>query len=467
MASWPMSSPTRRCISARPWSASASAPAAPEPPPRPLGDAAFAALIEPLGPFERPPELAVAVSGGPDSLALCLLARRWAEAHGGRVVALTVDHRLRPDSAAEAAAVASWLATLGICHHVLVWEGGKPTSGIQAAAREARYRLLGDWCRRADVLHLLLGHQREDQAETVALRAARGSGPDGLAAMAPVREMAGLRLLRPLLPVPRAALQATLAAAGQPWLEDPSNRAPSFARTRLRGAARLDVDALVAKAGRAGHRRAANDDRLASWLAAHARADPAGFVTLEGNALRCAPTRLVAPALRRALAAVGVRIYPPRSIRLARLLAAARAQGRWRDRTLAGCRILLQRGVFLVAREPAAIGPEVRLDGNTWQRWDGRFVIRVGSEGHGLTLRALGEHGWRQRHELAATGVPRRLPAAVRPGLPSLWRDGQLLAVPHLNLMHPDLAATGFRVDLRLRPLHPLAGARFAPMGDA
>jgi tRNA(Ile)-lysidine synthase len=458
-----MSFPTRRCTSARRWSASATAPSAPEP----LDDAAFAALIERLGPFERRPELAVAVSGGPDSLALCLLARRWADARGGRVIALTVDHRLRPGSAAEAANVAAWLGARGIGHRILVWEGARPASGIQAAARAARYRLLGDWCRQAGVLHLLLGHHREDQAETVALRAARGSGADGLAAMAAVREIPGLRLLRPLLPVPRAALRATLVAEGQPWLDDPSNRSPAFARARLRAAAALEVDALVAKAGRAGRLRAAHEDRLAAWLAQHARVHPAGFVTLDAAALRCAPARLAAHALSRALAVAGGTVYPPRSARLARLVAAARAHEGWRDRTLAGCRILFRSGVFLVAREPAAVGPEVRLEGNGWQQWDGRFAVRVRGATSGLTVRALGERGWAQRDDLAGDGASRPLPAAVRRGLPSLWRDARLLAVPHLGLMRPGPATTGLQVDLRLQPPHPLAGPRFAPMGDA
>ncbi|HLU65659.1 MAG TPA: tRNA lysidine(34) synthetase TilS, partial [Kofleriaceae bacterium] len=180
-------------------------------------------MIEALGPFERRPRLAVAVSGGPDSLCLCLLAHGWAKARGGEVSALTVDHGLRPTSADEARQVAAWLGPRGIDHHVLRWTGAKPATAIQEAAREARYRLLGDWCRAAGVLHLLLAHHLDDQAETVAFRRARGSGPEGLAGMPAVRELAGLRLLRPLLGVPKARLVATLEAAGQAWLEDPSN----------------------------------------------------------------------------------------------------------------------------------------------------------------------------------------------------------------------------------------------------
>ena len=143
--------------------------------------------MAPLGPFEPSPRIAVAVSGGPDSLALCLLADRWARARRGTAFGLTVDHRLRPESGAEAAQVRRWLTARGIAHRTLRWPGARPVTGLQEQARAARLALLTGWCRRAGVLHLLLGHQREDQAETALQRLVRGSGIDGLAAMAPVR----------------------------------------------------------------------------------------------------------------------------------------------------------------------------------------------------------------------------------------------------------------------------------------
>src|SRR5437763_667593 len=194
----------------------------------------LAALLDSIGGFEAPPLIAVAVSGGPDSMALSLLAARWARQRGGEAWGLTVDHGLRPESGAEARTVAGWLAARAIPHVTLAWTGAKPTSGIQEAAREARYRLLAEWCRTHRVLHLLTAHHREDQAETYAIRRRAGSGPDGLAAMSVVRELSGCRLVRPLLAVPRARLAALLAAEGQPFLRDPSNTNPAFERARLR-----------------------------------------------------------------------------------------------------------------------------------------------------------------------------------------------------------------------------------------
>ncbi|MAG22807.1 MAG: tRNA lysidine(34) synthetase TilS, partial [Rhodospirillaceae bacterium] len=192
----------------------------------------FSALMKGLGPFEPEPCVAVAVSGGCDSMALALLAHDWAQGRGGQTVALSVDHRLRWESGAEARQAGRWLKARGLTHHILSWTGDKPRHGVQAAAREARYRLLFDWCRRHGVLHLLLAHHQEDQAETFLLRLGRGSGVDGLAGMAPLSEVPTMRLLRPLLDVPKARLVATLQSRGQEWVEDPSNRDLAYARVR-------------------------------------------------------------------------------------------------------------------------------------------------------------------------------------------------------------------------------------------
>ena len=193
-------------------------------------DAALAAS----GGFEPRPFLAVGVSGGPDSMALIILADRWARQRSGTAWALIVDHRLRPESAVEAARVASWLEARGIRHATLVWTGEKPKTGIQEAARGARYRLLAGWCAEQACLHLLTAHHRDDQAETYMIRHRAKSGVDGLAGMASVRELPQLRLVRPLLGVPKARLVAFLEAERQQYLQDPSNRNPAFERSRLR-----------------------------------------------------------------------------------------------------------------------------------------------------------------------------------------------------------------------------------------
>src|SRR5262245_2974116 len=185
----------------------------------------------------------------------------------------------------------------GSAHRILVWHGAKASSGIQAAAREARYRLLGEACRREGALHLLLAHTRDDQAETVLLRLAAGSGPHGLAAMPPIQESAGYRLLRPLLDAPRRRLRATLDALGQDWIEDPSNRDERFARIRVRrmlahvGGAEHAV-ALASAVEELGRFRARQERAIAGVLARAVSIFPEGYARLDSGALAAAPPEI-------------------------------------------------------------------------------------------------------------------------------------------------------------------------------
>ncbi len=432
----------------------------------PLDDASFAALIEMLGPFERRPRLAVAVSGGPDSLALCLLADRWARRHDGAIVGLTVDHGLRPEATGEARQTGAWLRERGIEHRILTWRGPKPSTRIQAAARDARYRLIGNWCRGADVLHVLLAHHRDDQAETVALRRARQSGPDGLAAMAAVRELRGLRLLRPLLPIPKTRLRATLESLGQPWIDDPSNRDATFARARLRQAGSLDAERLALEGAAYSERRAVRDQAVAGWLAANARIDPGGFARLRLAALRAAPSELAERVVQQSLMTVGGAVYPPRRARLQGLMAALRAALRdgsdFGGRTLGGCRLIPWHDDLLMCREAGAIGDVMALRTGTWQCWDQRFDLMLTGSAPDLTVRAFGQAGlppWAH----PARPIWRRLPAPVRASLPAVWQHDRIVALPHLDAVDP--ALVGLRVALRFRPPVPLAGPSFAITG--
>jgi len=190
----------------------------------------FAAVT--TGLIGSPPEaLALAVSGGPDSLALLLLGHA---AFGGRVRALTVDHGLRAGSAGEAAMVAGICAGLGVPHATLHWEGCKPDANLQAAARAARYRLMGEWCAAQGVPLLLTAHHADDQAETLLMRLARGSGV-GLAGIRARRDLGGgVTLLRPLLGVRRTALAEIVAIAGLTPVDDPANRDARHDRTHAR-----------------------------------------------------------------------------------------------------------------------------------------------------------------------------------------------------------------------------------------
>ncbi|MEH6952262.1 tRNA lysidine(34) synthetase TilS [Nitrobacter sp. NHB1] len=180
--------------------------------------------------------LVLGVSGGPDSMALMWLAARWRRAmtRGPDLIAVTVDHGLRCGSAREARDVKRLATSLGVTHRIVRWSGTKPKSGLPAAARDARYRLLAKTARANDALHILTAHTRDDQAETVLMRISRGSGITGLSAMARETMRDGFILARPFLHVPKSRLIATLEKAGIAYAEDPTNRDISFTRPRLR-----------------------------------------------------------------------------------------------------------------------------------------------------------------------------------------------------------------------------------------
>jgi len=201
--------------------------------PNAISAAEFSGLMQGLGPLPGS-HFAVAVSGGADSTALLLLAAGWAKAHGHTLAALTVDHGLRAEAAAEARQVASWCEKLSIPHQTLTWQPPTRTTALQEQARLARYGLMKDWCKKHGFTALLTAHHLGDQAETLFFRLARGSGLDGLAGIHPVSELSGITLLRPLLCVPKTRLIATLKAAAQEWLEDPSNQKPHYTRNRIR-----------------------------------------------------------------------------------------------------------------------------------------------------------------------------------------------------------------------------------------
>lgn len=426
--------------------------AAAEPATTPVADAApltaeaFAALMAALGSFEPRPMLAAGVSGGADSMALCLLAADWVRARGGRLTALIVDHGLRVDAAAEAAATATRLHGLGIAAHVLPWHGTKPASGIQARARAARLGLLLDWCRAEGVLHLLLGHHAQDQRETVVLRLARGSGADGLAGMRPVVTAGHARLLRPLLTVEPARLKASLIARGLHWIEDPSNTDQAFARARLRlawprltaaGVGDRDLDRLAELAGCAAD---ALDAALAELLAGLCRLDPSGWACLDRRALVAAPVEIAWRALARVLAAVGGRAWLPARAAVVRLLGRLARAADGSVGCLARTEAVVEGGRALLFRErrglpaPMAIAPGDAID------WDGRFALRLAppSAPAGLTVAPLSAAAWRQVVAAGPVGSRAAVPWRQRPTLPALY-DGQgVVCAPHLGFVRPD-----------------------------
>jgi tRNA(Ile)-lysidine synthase len=428
--------------------------------------------MQAVGPFESRPRIAVAVSGGSDSMALALLAADWSARRGGAVTAITIDHGLRPEAGVEARQVGRWLRARGMTHRILCWRppAAALPGGLQAAARAARYGMLADWCRRQGVLHLALAHQQDDQAETLLLRLARGSGLDGLAAMAPVAERAGLRLIRPLLPIPRVRLRATLMRARQAWIDDPSNDDPVHARIRMRwllpalAAEGLDVGRLATTVAHLARARAAIDDAVAALLAEAAAVFPAGYVRLDADILKTAPAEVSLRGLARCLMAVGGSEYVPRLDRLERLHARMRAGALGGGATLGGCLVVPRGGALLICREPEMAIDELAIAPGGSVLWDGRYRITLTSRDNlrrlgRLVVRRLGAEGWANLARRNPHLRRHPIPPAVRPSLPAIWGAGGALAVPHLDIApaNPHITITA-----AFAPAVSLAGVRFA-----
>ncbi|MHC8509234.1 MAG: tRNA lysidine(34) synthetase TilS [Rhodospirillales bacterium] len=381
-------------------------------------DAAFAGRLYRLGPFEPRPHIAAAVSGGGDSLALALLADAWARARGGRMTALIVDHSLTPGSDRIAEQTRKALAARGMDARVLTAPARAPETGIEAYARGVRYALLRAACAKAHILHLLTAHTQEDQAETLLLRLGAGSGEDGLAAMTPVFELPEVRLLRPLLDVPKAALRARLEGSGLVPFEDPMNADSRFRRVRVRGAAAglaragLSAERLAGAAAGFARARAALETEAARLTARAVRLDALGFATLKAEAFAAAPDEISARAFARVLAAVGGREYPPSPSRAHAL--AARLLGGGRRGALAGCVVEAREGVLTICRETRSDARWMTLEPGARAHWDRRFDVFNG-------LGAPVQIGASGAARAAHPGAPLQAPKAALSALPAVW----------------------------------------------
>jgi tRNA(Ile)-lysidine synthase len=381
------------------------------------------------------PSIALAVSGGADSVSLMLLVRMWldlTQAACPQITVLTVDHGLRDASAAEAEWVKSIAGALGFRHETLRWDGEKPSADLQAEARRARYALLTGYCREANVPALATAHTSDDQAETVLMRVARGSGVDGLSAMDGVSRRNGIDILRPFLGIPRRRIEAFLRAHGQPWLDDPSNEDDRFERVRVRRMLRaapslgLAPAALALSARRLRRARDALDAAATEFLAANASLYPAGYADIGLPQLFHVPEEIGLRALGRTVTVIGGGTGVP--LRLSKLEACFEAlrNGR-RGATLGGCRLLAKADRLLVIREIGRMSriPAQPVRPGETTIWDGRFTISYApDEAHPALLRTLDHEGYRAIR--AANGHFGKTPGVAALTLPSLWTGATL-----------------------------------------
>lgn len=261
--------------------------------------------------------LAIAVSGGPDSMALLLMLHEYTK----NITALTVDHGLRPESKNEALQVQLWCKELGIAHHILEW---KPTSSLQEVARDARYQLMTDWCKKNNVAALLTAHHRGDQAETLFFRLARGSNLRGLACIQPESEMHGVRIVRPLLDVGKKQLIEYLHKNHQPWIEDPSNTKRDYTRNVIRSqlVALPDAENIEARAADVArfflHLRKLIDEKTDAACATAVKIT-GKKAALNQKTYAALPTEIAHELLARLICRLTENDHPPRTKKLERL----------------------------------------------------------------------------------------------------------------------------------------------------
>ena len=375
--------------------------------------------------------VAVAVSGGADSMALALLLGEICE-----VYAVTVDHGLRAEAAEEALLVSEVMARHSIAHEILTWQGEKPSSGIQAAAREARYRLLERWCVDKSISSLMLAHHRDDQAETFLMRLSRGSGVYGLAAMSEHSPLMGsqgrVQLIRPLLQVSKERLIATLEEWQEDWVEDPSNLDRQYDRVKAREYLKnptllnLDSEKLAQTADRMHRAKQALEYYTGELLTGAVVIHEAGYGELDVKALYAAPQETGLRALARLVRHISGAAYSPRFEKLER---AYRALGDddFNGQTLFGCQLIKKNNKVIVARESAAI------DEKPWSGyglWDGRYDIQVSGQGE---VKKLGEEGWLQIKALDSNAQKTLIIHPARLSLPTLWRGDKVISQPHLG----------------------------------
>jgi tRNA(Ile)-lysidine synthase len=370
-----------------------------------------------LGP-DFPSGIALAVSGGGDSMAMLALAHGWARSFGVALHVVTVDHGLRPESGAEAALVADECATLGHPHSVLKWHWDGQ-GNLQDAARRGRLRLIAEW--RGPIAHVLLAHTQDDQAETLLMRLARGSGVEGLSAMAPTRDLDGWQIIRPLLSERRAALRHHIGVLKVPYVDDPTNDDDSYDRVRIRkaiAALGLDVPALSETAERMTRAREALAARAADVARTCVTETEFGDLLFDRDAFAAVERDTQLRLLAAAVQWITGTPYRPRARALDLLL--DRALG-GAGGTLQGAELRVTTMKLQMLREFSPLQHEVK-SGQDPRLWDGRW--RVSGAGlDGVTVRALGPDGWAL---LPKEAIPKGLGHSVARGLPALFENDRL-----------------------------------------
>lgn len=383
-------------------------------------------------------KIAMAVSGGPDSLALVYLIKKWSKGKKIKLVALSVNHNLRAEAKEELLKVKKWMKSEQIDHHILTWDGGKKVkSNIQNNARKARYTLLTNFCKENDIETLCVGHHLEDQAETVLQRLARGSGLDGLTGMKDSTIVNTITILRPLLQFKKSELITYLQKNNKEWIVDPSNNNKKFSRVKIRKL----LDTIEEKEQINTRLAAMAEDlqRTRSYVEYCIEKDqkeilkifPEGYVEINITKLFKLHEEAIYRILSKQLKIIGGKDYPPRFVKLKQLVVRLKNNKKINASTLAGCRLEMKNtNSLIIYRELNDIEPDKIIEESTNITWDNHYTCYIKhSKKEVLNIGALGNEGLKQVKEFISTNIPKN----VLPTLPALKKVEKVVAIPHLK----------------------------------
>lgn len=386
--------------------------------------AQFLVQMQRFFPDEPPTKLGIALSGGGDSVALLTLMAGWRTKAGPDLYAITIDHGLRAGSAAEAQDAKAHCDRLRIPHQILRWQGWTGQGNLQDVARRARRKLISDWAQKNTIQTVAVGHTADDQAETMLMRLARGSGVDGLSGMAVSSHNNHVNFIRPLLTHRRDDLRQYLRDLGLGWADDPSNEDTRFdrikARQAIEGLANLGitVDGLVQTASRLRSTRGYLEQQLAQVARNLTSVTVLGDVLIDRKEFVALHVEMQQRLMAHALKWVASTPYRPRQSSLADVLLAV---GHGQVRTLAGCRIICEKDDRIrVFREYQAVKDQICSANSIW---DNRWRLS-GPVGDGWEIKVLAESGLAKFTDWRDLGHPQASLLAS----PAVYRHGDVIA---------------------------------------
>ncbi|MFN7038613.1 MAG: tRNA lysidine(34) synthetase TilS [Alphaproteobacteria bacterium] len=392
-----------------------------------------------LGEFEDNPIIAVAVSGGVDSVALAFLANTWIKLRQGKIIALTINHNLRPESNKEAEQTKKLLIENQIEHHIIKWNySNKPTSNIQNKAREARYNLLTEWCKNHNIIHLILAHHEDDQAETFMLRLERGSGLKGLACMASSSIKNGVRIVRPLLGFKKQQLYQYAISKKLNWIEDPSNQSDKYRRNIVRKKLNdnnVSSEKLANTAKNLGRARVSLEKICAIHLVKLVKIFSLGYAVIDFKHFIILPEEEALTILSQVIRTIGSDAIGLRLNSLERLYQKLRTGNLYSTQTLGECKIsfLENKKDIIIYREIRHKQPKITFETNSIN-FDNKFkiILQENLEFSNTKWDYLTNQAWNKIVKVNKD-LKDIFPKIILPTLPCLIKDSEILAIPSIN----------------------------------